>query len=291
MRPESDRWGGGQGTGWRLRRALWLAAAASAPYATGTQAQLPPDLARERAAYASWLATAPVSPYAALALQPVGRGITLGSGDGDIPVAGLGWYRVTEDQGLLRLWDGTSSRPLRRGRPTPLGGYTLLAGGPAGRAVVALFGPARAVPAPDYYPYAPEARLTEKLEPPERRGSFVTLGLDGMETEAVEAGFFPVRIGSARARLRVYQLRETSGEEVELYIYFRDQTNGRGTYPAGRFVELLPAGSGRFLLDFNRARNPFCAYSSVYPCPAPWPGNGLSFEVRAGERYLERGTE
>ena len=76
-----------------------------------------------------------------------------------------------------------------------------------------------------------------------------------------------------------------SAEEWELEIYFRDATSGRGSYPAGRFVSLQPLGSGRYLLDFNRARNPFCAYSSVYPCPVPWAGNTITGPVAAGERY------
>jgi len=39
------------------------------------------------------------------------------------------------------------------------------------------------------------------------------------------------------------------------------------------------------VLDFNRARNPSCAYNTVFPCPAPWPGNALRRPIRAGERY------
>jgi uncharacterized protein (DUF1684 family) len=66
---------------------------------------------------------------------------------------------------------------------------------------------------------------------------------------------------------------------------FRDETNGRGSYPAGRFVSLSPIADGRYRLDFNRARNPFCAYSSAYPCPAPWRGNAIPAPVPAGERY------
>ena len=58
-----------------------------------------------------------------------------------------------------------------------------------------------------------------------------------------------------------------------------------GTYPAGRFVALTPAGGGRYRLDFNRARNPFCAYSSAYACPAPWRGNALPARIAAGEQY------
>jgi uncharacterized protein (DUF1684 family) len=54
-------------------------------------------------------------------------------------------------------------------------------------------------------------------------------------------------------------------------------------------VSLAPLGNGKFLLDFNRARNPFCAYSSVFPCPAPWPGNTIAARVEAGETYAKAG--
>jgi uncharacterized protein (DUF1684 family) len=76
-------------------------------------------------------------------------------------------------------------------------------------------------------------------------------------------------------------------DESELQVFFRDGSNGRGSYPAGRFVELIPTHSGQYLLDFNRARNPFCSYSTVYACPAPWPGNAIASPVEAGERYTE----
>jgi uncharacterized protein (DUF1684 family) len=86
-------------------------------------------------------------------------------------------------------------------------------------------------------------------------------------------------------RLTVRRLPGVTEDESELQVFFRDRTSGRGSYDGGRFVELLPQPDGTYLLDFNRARNPFCAYSSVYPCPAPWPGNTLDAEVTAGERY------
>lgn len=278
--------------GWSAPRVLQRSPAVILAVVLGTQdtvplaAQLPPDLARERAEYTAWLASGSTSPYAAMALQPLGDGITLGPGDSDVPAPGLGRVRLTEERGAIRLQDGSASRILPRGRPVSLGeGYTLLAAGPTGRTVVALYGTARGARPPEYYPFAPDLQFTAALEPPERRDRFLTLGLDGVEAEAVEAGFFPVALGSTRFRLRVYRLGEAGSEEAELYVYFRDATSGRETYPAGRFVELVPAGGGRYRLDFNRARNPFCAYSSVYPCPAPWPGNTLGQPVAAGERY------
>jgi uncharacterized protein (DUF1684 family) len=83
--------------------------------------------------------------------------------------------------------------------------------------------------------------------------------------------------------------RIPTGDESELEIYFRDATNGHGTYPAGRFVPLVPLPDGRYRLDFHRARNPFCAYSSAFACPAPWRGNTIEAKVEAGERYLGGG--
>jgi hypothetical protein len=69
--------------------------------------------------------------------------------------------------------------------------------------------------------------------------------------------------------------------------------SGAGAGGGGGSAGLAAAGSGagggggggRYRLDFNRARNPFCAYSSAYPCPAPWAGNTIPAPVMAGERY------
>ena len=38
----------------------------------------------------------------------------------------------------------------------------------------------------------------------------------------------------------------------------------------------------RFILDFNNAYNPYCAYDTSWICPLPPPGNTLPFAVRAG---------
>ena len=104
------------------------------------------------------------------------------------------------------------------------------------------------------------------------------------EVEATEAGTVRVPLGGITTSLRVRRI-PGDADESDLEIYFRDATSGRGSYPAGRFVSLTPLPDGRYRLDLNRARNPFCAYSSVYACPVPWPGNSLPGEARAGERY------
>jgi uncharacterized protein (DUF1684 family) len=111
------------------------------------------------------------------------------------------------------------------------------------------------------------------------------LGLDGIEVEASLAGTFVARVGGKPVRLTVYRLPEPGTEESDLTIFFRDATNGQGSYPAGRFLALRPLGGTRYRADFNRARNPFCAYNGIFPCPLPWPGNAIDGPIAAGERY------
>ncbi|MEK7329322.1 MAG: DUF1684 domain-containing protein, partial [Candidatus Eisenbacteria bacterium] len=56
------------------------------------------------------------------------------------------------------------------------------------------------------------------------------------------------------------------------------------TYPVGRYLDPVALGDGRYLLDFNLAYNPACAYSEHYNCPIPPRKNRLSVAVRAGEK-------
>ena len=244
-------------------------------------------LGEERAAYAEWLASAPNSPYRAVAQQPIGPGIRIAPG-GDLPLEGVPEARVTEEGGVIRLQTGGERRTLARFRPITLGRYTLVAGGPPGRGVLSVFDPARTPGAPEYYAADPSVVFVGRLLPPSAPRVERLLAPDGVEVEATEAGSVLVTVGGATTRLKVMRIPDPATGESELEIFFRDSTNAKGTYPAGRFVSLVPAGDGRYRLDLNRARNPFCAYSSAYACPAPWRGNVLPAAIAAGEQYHPR---
>ena len=69
----------------------------------------------------------------------------------------------------------------------------------------------------------------------------------------------------------------------ELFFIFRDQTSGKETYGAGRFLYSgLPKG-GKVVLDFNKAYNPPCAFTDYATCPLPPPQNRMPIRVEAGE--------
>jgi len=251
-----------------------------------TAQQVPADLARERDEYARWLATAPVSPYAAHALVPVGAGISLGEGERDVLLPGQPAATISEKNGTVTLERGDTRTPLPRGRVTSLGGpWRVLLTGAPGRTVATVFGSPSGAKAPTYYPYAPDAVMRVTLQPPAAPRTVPLLGPDGAELLAAEAGSAGATWRGRPIRLTVLRLPGATPDESELQVFFRDRTSAHGSYDGGRFVELVPADDGGWILDFNRARNPFCAYSTVFPCPAPWPGNTLDVEVAAGERY------
>ena len=88
------------------------------------------------------------------------------------------------------------------------------------------------------------------------------------------------------------------GQEASLTIYsnehgfflpFKDSTNGRETYGAGRYLDdhrpgLERLSENKMRIDFNFCYNPYCAYNEAYTCPLPPAENWLKVPIRAGEK-------
>ena len=71
----------------------------------------------------------------------------------------------------------------------------------------------------------------------------------------------------------------------QLFFIVRDQTSGKETYGAGRFLYAeLPKG-GKIVLDFNKAYSPPCAFTPYATCPLPPPQNWMPVRVEAGEMH------
>lgn len=71
-----------------------------------------------------------------------------------------------------------------------------------------------------------------------------------------------------------------------LFLPFTDETNNKETYGGGRYIDLSTKDikKGFIEVDFNKAYNPYCAYSDGYRCPVPPEENDLSVEIKAGEK-------
>lgn len=76
-------------------------------------------------------------------------------------------------------------------------------------------------------------------------------------------------------------------EDDGFFILFADETSGSETYPSGRFLSAAkPGKNGKVLLDFNKATNPPCAFTSYATCPLPPAQNRLALAVTAGEKVF-----
>lgn len=88
---------------------------------------------------------------------------------------------------------------------------------------------------------------------------------------------------------------DLDGQHAELTIYasphgfflpFVDGLAGKETYPAGRYLDPEHLPGDRFLVDFNLAYNPYCAYNEMWSCPLTPSENRLNLPIRAGERLF-----
>jgi len=244
-------------------------------------APFPPGV--ERAAFIEWLASSPISPSKAIAMVRVDSTVTLGPDTADIPLEGIALTRLVPGRGTYAVETEGEDRTVHRHRPFTLGDHTVLIVESAGQDVVTVYGQSAHME-PEFYPQDPRWSFEVALER-DKRHSMRMLALEGIEVEGTHVGTVSIPLGPDAARLEVRSVPDPTTDESDLVIYFRDETNSQASYPSGRFVTLTPRGGGIYLVDFNEARNPFCAYSTVYPCPVPWAGNNVPAAIEAGERY------
>ena len=69
----------------------------------------------------------------------------------------------------------------------------------------------------------------------------------------------------------------------QLFFILRDQTSGKETYGAGRFLDADWPQDGIAILDFNKAYSPPCAFTPFATCPLPPRENRLPVRIAAGE--------
>jgi uncharacterized protein (DUF1684 family) len=75
-----------------------------------------------------------------------------------------------------------------------------------------------------------------------------------------------------------------------LFIPFMDATTGEETFESGRYFDfsIKDIKGNTLVVDFNKAYNPYCAYSTGYNCPVPPSENRISVAILAGEKkYLK----
>ncbi|MCI4327001.1 MAG: DUF1684 domain-containing protein [Thermoplasmata archaeon] len=133
-----------------------------------------------------------------------------------------------------------------------------------------------------YFPPDEKYRIPASLERlKEPKEAFLRTNRDG-QAAMRWLGDLRFTLGGRALRLRVYHAGEGVGTSV--FIPFRDGTSGRESYGPGRYLTLELSESDTYELDFNRAFNPYCAYTDTFECGFPPAENDLPIPIRAGEK-------
>jgi uncharacterized protein (DUF1684 family) len=127
-------------------------------------------------------------------------------------------------------------------------------------------------------------RFAAPLTPSPKPDTVIILSTRGNERRALRVGWFDLEIGGKACRVEAHRLLEPGVDEKSVSVFFRDATTGHESYAVGRYVDPEPLPDGRWLIDFNMAYNPACAYSPYYNCPIPSKANTFKVAIRAGAK-------
>ena len=136
-----------------------------------------------------------------------------------------------------------------------------------------------------YFPIDPRYRVVATFVPNARPVSINVPNVLGMVDSMPSPGYASFAIAGAptASPLRLDAVLEPG--ETQLFFIFRDQTAGKTTYGAGRFLYTDPPVDGKVVLDFNRAYSPPCAFTAHATCPMPPANNKLPLPIEAGEKF------
>lgn len=116
--------------------------------------------------------------------------------------------------------------------------------------------------------------------------TFALATSNGRIKKALRYGHFSFVLEGRQYQLEVYRLLALP--EHYLFIPFTDLSSGEETYGGGRYLDIIVNPDNHYVLDFNLAYNPSCAYGRTdFSCPIPPRNNHLNVRIAAGEKKWE----
>ena len=133
-----------------------------------------------------------------------------------------------------------------------------------------------------WYPVDESWNVRARYIPYNHPRKFMFDTLAGVKEEAEAPGYVTFERAGKEYRM------EPVADGADFWFVMRDETSGKTTYGASRFLYAPPPKTGLrqkgvFEIDFNKAENPPCAFTDYATCPLPPPQNRLPVAVTAGE--------
>jgi hypothetical protein len=136
-----------------------------------------------------------------------------------------------------------------------------------------------------YFPYDADFRVTARFVADTKLHARVFRTSRGTDKQFFHTGDAVFILKGKKVTLPFYAESNKPGEITEITAFFTDGLTGRGTYGAGRYVDVDQFGHyppTSVVIDFNFTYNPNCARSPYFTCPVAT--DTIPGPVAAGER-------
>ena len=147
-----------------------------------------------------------------------------------------------------------------------------------------------------FFPTSESYTVTAKVEKLKSQKIFGMPASNGSTRQAQKIITVSFKLNGQECTLHGYQLlslRTSDQYQDHFFIPFTDKTSGTETYEGGRYLDfkLGDIRNGNLTIDFNKAYNPYCAFTTGYACPIPPNENALAISVYAGEmKFMKPGA-
>ncbi len=122
----------------------------------------------------------------------------------------------------------------------------------------------------EFYPIDKKYRVVAKLEKTVDAPIFEMKTTKERRPLYIKYGTVTFTLDGKEQKIPIYQSKDIERDPQYinyLFFPFTDKTSGKSSYGGGRYIDVYTTDEkpdGTILIDFNKAYNPYCAYSDRY---------------------------
>lgn len=140
-----------------------------------------------------------------------------------------------------------------------------------------------------FFPINEKYKVTASFKKINDTAGFIMKTSGKLPKKYFRYGTLSFKLNDSLLHLTVYQSEQLMTNDKYkdyLFVPYTDLTSGEESYGGGKYIEFYISDikNNTVVLDFNKAYNPYCAYTSGYNCPIPPRENDLPVAVKAGEK-------
>jgi len=129
-----------------------------------------------------------------------------------------------------------------------------------------------------YFPIDKKYEFIVEMKKFEHQSDITIPTTTGDKRKYIRFGFIEFELDGQMNILTVFK----PIEDDYLFLPFKDTTTGEESYKIGRYLEIEKISKEQWLVDFNTAYNPLCAYNDNWNCSYTPDENTLQIPILAG---------